>query len=198
VVLENPFDTDRLAGYHFYRSMHFAGEHEMTKMTQYQVQVAAESYAAAALAHAGCNVSVSYATNQPEYDLLAEKQDRILKVQVKGSQDGAWGLTQSFLQNRDYHAAADKWLQKQGKETVFILVQFKDVKPGESARLYLASPYEISKRLKESAGGRGETMIYEDKKWSKRAVGYGTVDKVPPEWKFSQQRVETFFATYSA
>lgn len=166
-------------------------------MTSYQVQVAAEAFAAGALAHAGCNVSVQYASNQPEYDLLAEKDDKILKIQVKGSQDGSWGLTQSHIANRDYHTAVDKWLEKHRKKTVFILVQFKNVEPGKSPRLYLATPREIAKRLKDSSKGRGETILFEYKEWSKAAHGYGSIDKIPEEWSFSEERLDHFFKEYS-
>ena len=169
----------------------------MSKMTSYQVQVAAEAYAAGALAHAGFNVSVQYTANQPEYDLLVEKKERVLKIQVKGSQDGAWGLTQSLMKNRDYHGAADKWFKRQGKKTVFILVQFKGVKPGQSPRIYIATPREMVKRLKDSSKGRGETILFEYKEWTKRANGYGTIDRIPEGWIFSQKKLNEFFTNYS-
>jgi Holliday junction resolvase-like predicted endonuclease len=169
----------------------------MKQMTSYQVQVAGEAFAAGALAHAGCNVSIQYAANQPEYDLLAETRDRVLKVQVKGSQDGAWGLTQSLMEKRDYHGAADKWLAKQGKKTVYVLVQFEGVTPGQSPRLYLATPREIADRLKQSSKGRGETILFEYREWSKRAHGYGTIDRIPKEWTFTKQRVDEFIRKYA-
>lgn len=169
----------------------------MSKMTSYQVQVAAEAFAAGALAHAGFNVSVQYAANQPEYDLLVEKIERVLKIQVKGRQDGAWGLTKSFIANSDYHGAADQWLKRKGKKTVFMLVQFKDVKPGQSPRIYIATPREIAKRLNDSSKGRGETILFEKKEWSKRAHGYGTVDRIPGKWVFSKERLNELFKKYS-
>ena len=116
---------------------------------------------------------------------------------MKGSQDGAWGLTQSFMEKRDYHGAADRWLKRQGKKTVYILVQFKDVEPGHAPRLYLATPREIAKRLKESSKERGETILFEYKEWIKRAHGYGTIDKIPNEWVFSEKRLDDFFRKYS-
>ena len=109
----------------------------------------------------------------------------------------AWGLTQSFIKNRDYHGAADEWFKRQGKKSVFILVQFKGVKPGQSPRIYIASPKEIVNRLKDSSKGRGETILFEYKEWTKRANGYGTIDKIPEEWNFSKRRVNDFFKNYS-
>jgi hypothetical protein len=169
----------------------------MVKMTPYQVHVAAEAFAAGAVAHGRCNVSVQYAANQPDYDLLAERKDRILKIQVKGSQDGKWGLTQSHMKNKDYHGAADKWLAKQGRKTVYVLVQFKDVEPGQAPRLYLVTPREIATQLKQSRQGHGVTILYEYKKWSGASVASGTVDCIPKSWLFSQARLDAFFERYA-
>ncbi|AFM14226.1 group I intron-associated PD-(D/E)XK endonuclease [Turneriella parva] len=68
-------------------------------MNSYQVGVAAEAFAAAQFARIGFDVSIQYGANQPEYDLLVTKSDRFLKVSIKGSQDGGWGLTQSYLKD---------------------------------------------------------------------------------------------------
>jgi hypothetical protein len=62
-------------------------------MDSYHVKVAAEAFAAAIFAQAGCDVLVQYGADQPSYDLVTSKDDRLLKVSVKGSQDGGWGLT---------------------------------------------------------------------------------------------------------
>jgi hypothetical protein len=61
-------------------------------MNKYHVAVAAEAVAATTFARAGYEVSVQYGANQPGYDLVAVKRKRILKVSVKGSQDGGWAL----------------------------------------------------------------------------------------------------------
>lgn len=60
----------------------------MKKMTSWQVAVAAEAAVAMLFARAGWNVSVQYGANQPEYDLMVSKGAKMLKVSVKGSQDG--------------------------------------------------------------------------------------------------------------
>src|SRR5579863_5050150 len=93
----------------------------------WQVSTAAESFAAGQFARYGWDVSVQYGANQPEYDLVAVDGDRTLKVSVKGSRDGGWGLTQTYLSKADYHTAADAWLKKHSKKTVFCFVQFKHV-----------------------------------------------------------------------
>jgi Holliday junction resolvase-like predicted endonuclease len=81
---------------------------EIAMMTSWQVATAAEAIAAAQFARCGWDVSVQYGANQPEYDLVAVDNDRVLKVSVKGSQDGAWGLTQTHLQNANYHGAVEQ------------------------------------------------------------------------------------------
>lgn len=159
-------------------------------MSQFHVGVAAEAIVAAQFARCGYDVSVQYGANQPEYDLMIAKDDKLMKVSVKGSQDGAWGLTQGLLKNADYQKAADEWLNKHGKSTVFAFVQFMDVPIDESPRLYLAFPSEIAEVLKSISKGRGDSVLYENKVWGKTANGYGTIDKIPATWKFSSERIE--------
>lgn len=168
----------------------------MKTISSWHVGVAAEAYAAAVFARYGYDVSVQYGANQPEYDIIAVSGDRILKISVKGSQDGSWGLTQGYKKGCDYHTATSKWLNAHHKKTIFCLVQFKDTAPDEMPRIYIATPSEIAERLNASAGGRGETILYENHKWGPRAVGAGTVDKVPDEWKISTERLKYMFTTY--
>lgn len=158
--------------------------------TSWHVATAAEAFAAAQFARLGWDVSVQYGANQPEYDLVAVDGDRILKVSVKGSQDGSWGLTQGYMRNGDYHGAADTWLAKHTKKTLLCLVQFKGVGDHELPRMYLATPAEVARRLKESAAGRGETILYEEHTWGPRAVGTGTTDRIPKSWVFTAHRID--------
>jgi hypothetical protein len=114
----------------------------------------------------------------------------MLKVSVKGSQDGAWGLTQSYLKSADYHGAIDAWLKRHGAKTVFCLVQFKEADLDTLPRVYLARPADIARRLKESVGGRGETILYERHTWGPRGKAAGTTEEVPAAWKLTRERVE--------
>lgn len=157
--------------------------------TSWHVGVAAEAIAAAQFARCGCDVSVQYGANQPEYDLIVARDDRLLKVSVKGSQEGAWGLTQSLLRDGNYHGAADSWLKRHGTNLIFCLVQFQNIQLNEMPRIYLARPSEIAARLKASRSGVGDTILYEDKKWGSRAVASGTVDRIPDEWRFTAERL---------
>ena len=60
----------------------------MKKAKSYHVGVAAEAFVAAQFARYGFDVSVQYGANQPEYDLMVSQGDLMLKISVKGSQDG--------------------------------------------------------------------------------------------------------------
>ena len=158
--------------------------------TSWQVATAAEAFAAAQFARLGWDVSVQYGANQPEYDLVAVDGNRVLKVSVKGSKDGGWGLTQSLLKNADYHAAVDAWVSKHSDRTVICLVQFKGVPIDALPRMYLATPKEIGCWLTAAAAGRGDTILYERHAWSDRAKAAGTVDQIPAAWAFTEARLE--------
>jgi hypothetical protein len=168
----------------------------MEKMTSWHVGVAAEAFAAAQFARFRYDVSVQYGANQPEYDLIAVSGEKMLKISVKGSQDGGWGLTQSYKKGCDYHEAIQKWLKSHHKKTIFCLVQFKGTEDCEMPRMYLASPAEIADVMNTSAGGRGDTILYEYHKWGPRAAGSGTVDRIPDGWKFTAERAKYMFEIY--
>jgi hypothetical protein len=161
-------------------------------MQQYHVAVAAEAFAAALFARCGLDVSVQYGANQPEYDLVVTRGERMLKVSVKGSKDSAWGLTQTQLAkigNANYHGAIDLWLEKHKHRTVFCFVQFCNVPMDSLPRVYLATPAEVAAQLKATARGRGDTTLYEEQCWTTRAHAAGTTDRIPAEWRFSPERV---------
>jgi Holliday junction resolvase-like predicted endonuclease len=166
-----------------------------TEFTSWHVAVAAEAIAAALFARCGYDVSVQYGANQPEYDLIVAKGERFLKVSVKGSQDGGWGLCQGHLTKgkADYHDAIRAWLARHKRRTVLCFVQFRGVALSELPRVYVATPREVAQRLRESARERGDTILYEHHRWGPKAAGAGTVDQIPEIWKFSGQRIEDLF-----
>lgn len=154
------------------------------------VGVAAEAFAAAVFAQCGVDISVQYGANQPEYDLIVARGDQIMKVSVKGSKDGSWGLTQSYLADANYHGAADKWLARHKSKTVMCFVQFKDIPVGGMPRIYLATPSEVALKLKAASGGRGDTILHECYTRGPKAAGAGTVEEMPQAWRFSRERVD--------
>ena len=105
-------------------------------------------------------------------------------------------MTQSYKKGCDYQEAIQKWLSNHHKKTIFCLVQFKGTEDHEMPRMYLASPVEIAEVLKKSAGGRGETILYEYHEWGPRAAGRGTIDRVPDEWRFTAERAKAMFEIY--
>lgn len=159
-------------------------------MNSHQVSVAAESITATLFAWAGFDISVQYGANQPEYDLVVVSGDKLIKVSVKGSQDGGWGLAQKYKKDRSYQEAADMWVAKHTPKTIVSLVQFKetDIENGELPRVYLATPFEIGERLKECKGGNGDTIIKEYHFWTS-GVAKGIIDEIPAEWKFTKKRI---------
>ena len=116
----------------------------------------------------------------------------MLKISVKGSQDGGWGLTQGFIKDGDYHTAIDLWLAAHGQKTVFCLVQFKGIEENEMPRIYLARPSEIAEELHKARAGAGETVLREYHEWTNKSIAAGTIDIIPEEWRLSRERAEYF------
>lgn len=165
------------------------------------VGVAAEAFAAGQFARYGYDVSVQYGANQPEYDLIVAKEDRLMKISVKGSKGLGWGLTQSYLpkatklsnKKADYHGAIDLWLKRHGSRTVFCFVQFGGVPLDGLPRMYLATPAEVARRLRETAGGRGDSILHEELTWTSRSKAAGTTEKLPSNWVFTRERINELF-----
>lgn len=158
-------------------------------ISSFHVGVAAEAIAAAQFARCGFDVSIQYGANQPEYDLMVVAGKAMMKVSVKGSQDGGWGLTQSFVENADYYAATATWLARHKPGTVFCFVQFKGTKLAELPRLYLATPSEVATVLNACSNGAGSTILYEDHQWTSRAKAAGSRERIPDAWRFSPERI---------
>jgi hypothetical protein len=158
--------------------------------SSWHVGVAAEACAAALFARCGFDVSVQYGANQPGYDLIVARGDKMLKVSVKGSKDWGWGLTQSHLKEANYHAAIDTWLARHTRRMIFCFVQFADVPVDQMPRTYLATPKEVAERLKATAKGRGDTILYEKHAWGAKAHAAGSIEEIPKSWQFSVARVE--------
>jgi len=133
---------------------------------------------------------VQYGANQPEYDLIVGREEQLIKVSVKGSQDGSWGLTQSFLKEANYHGAIETWLSRHKPKTVLCFVQFQNVELDALPRVYLATPLEVSQRLRETVAGRGDTILYESHTFGPRAKAAGIAERIPESWRFGSARVE--------
>lgn len=159
-------------------------------MTARQCEIAAEAYAASVLARAGYDVLVQYGANQPQYDLVAVKGQRMLPVSVKGSQDGGWMLAVRYkAKGVTYHEAIDRWLAAQREDVFFVFVQFIGVTLADAPRAYIARPLEIAAHLKKQADGRGYGSLQENIRRERPGSKYQ--HQVPQEWAFSQERVDS-------
>ncbi len=158
------------------------------EMTPHQVSVAAEAFAACLFAQARFDVLIQYGANQPDYDLVAMRNSKAVRISVKGTQWRGWGLIQNYKKGRSYHEAADAWLRHQPKDVIFCLVTFGKVHRYSTPRCYLARAREIAKHHKSARFGAGETTLWEDETPS-RGIGKGHRYKIPDAWKFSLKRV---------
>lgn len=165
------------------------------EFTSFHVGVSAEAISAALFARFGYDVSVQYGANQPEYDLIISRGEKLLKVSVKGTKEHGWGLCQSYLskENETYHDAIDAWEKDHNRGTIFCFVSFRNVPPQDMPRVYLATPIEVAKRLHATRSGGGYTVLFENKIWTARGKGAGTIDSIPEEWKISENRIEELF-----
>ncbi len=159
-------------------------------MTSRQCEIAAESYAACLLARVGYDVLVQYGANQPDYDLVAVKNKRMLKISVKGSQDGGWMLAVKYVgKGVSYHGAIDKWLKTQQEDIVFVLVQFRNVPLGEAPRVYVVRPPEIARYMKTQCNGKGHGSLQEDYRRDHPRSRYSHI--IPKGWEFTAARIDT-------
>jgi hypothetical protein len=158
-------------------------------VTPRQCEIAAESYAACLLAQAGYDVLIQYGPNQPDYDLVAVKGDRILPISVKGSQDGGWMLAVKYMKRGvTCSEAIDSWCSKQRDDIVYIFVQFLNVPIGNAPRVYIATPTQIAAQLKKQRSGNGHGALQEDYQKLHPRSHYD--DRVPEEWKFSVELID--------
>lgn len=160
------------------------------EMTSRQCEIAAESFAASLLARVGFDILVQYGANQPDYDLVADKDGSLLRVSVKGSQTGAWMLASRYVKPSagiSYHQAIDLWLQAQHPDVVFLLVQFRDVALSQSPRVYVAGAREIAEQLKIQRNGNGGGALQESVKRFRPKSKYDHA--VPATWEFSADRM---------
>jgi Holliday junction resolvase-like predicted endonuclease len=158
-------------------------------MTPRQCEIAAESYTACLLAQAGYDVLVQYGANQPDYDLVAVKDKRMLPISVKGSQDGGWMLAVRYKEKGvTYHEAIDRWLAAQRDDVIFFFVQFSAVSVGGVPRVYVARPVMIAEQLKSQRNGEGYGALQEDRLRHSPKSSFS--ERLPELWNFSALRID--------
>jgi hypothetical protein len=170
-----------------------------------QMAQAAEKIAAAQFARCGFDVSAQDASDRPMYNLVVAKAGVLLKVSVLCSQNGAWSLTQPYLKRAselrggktDHQGAIDLWLDHQSSRTVCCLIQFQGVAIDQLPRVYLASPKELAKRLREAVIGLGDSTLYESTLYQAcDTFGDEAESSRTPssEWSFTNRRIEELIA----
>jgi hypothetical protein len=170
------------------------------------VSVGAEGIAAAQFARCGFDVLVQAGHDKPSYDLVVTNAGNLLKISVKGSDDGRWRLTQSYFARtanskgkmNDTHRAIDLWLDIHGARTVYCLVQFEGVALHQLPRIYLAAPSDIAVRMRESAERLGDSVLHEQYEWISPDNGGRTLEALPSGWLFSRERIRELLASQAA
>jgi hypothetical protein len=168
------------------------------KPSPWQISLGAVGMASSQFARCGFDVSVLSGPNKPWYDLLVARGENLLKVVVKGSEDGAWGLIESYLKRAsdmsgkkaDYQGAIDLWLDHHGTRTAICLVQFEGVSVQQLPRIYLASPDELAPFLRESVDRLASPILHEKYVWGSVADGAAAVETLPSAWLFAESRVQ--------
>jgi hypothetical protein len=166
------------------------------KSISWPISVGAQGIAAAQFARCGFDVLMQAGHDKPWYDLVVTKAGNLLKIAVKGSEDGRWCLAQSYQRSgsnsskfSDGRRAIDLWLDIHGSRTVYCLVQFEDVALNQLPRIYLATPAEIAQRMRESAERLGDPVLYEQYEWVSPETGYAAIEALPSSWLFSDERI---------
>jgi hypothetical protein len=154
----------------------------MPQNSPYHIKIAAEAFAAGLLAHAGYNVLIQYGADQPAYDLVVGKGERLARVSVKGTQLPGWTLAARYVREADYHRAADEWLRAQGDDLLFFFVSFYEVPLGSCPECFVATASEVASHLKNQRGGLGHGSL-KLRRSRKRGTGAGTTDAIPDAWR---------------
>lgn len=168
------------------------------KTCTWPISVGAEGIAAAQFARCGFDVLVQSGYDKPWYDLGVTKAGNLMKVSVKASETGHWGLAHSFTRPQtekggsqlNSRRAIDLWLDSQGTRTVCCLVQFEGVGFHQLPRMYLALPYEIALKMRETVDRVGQCVLYEEYAWTSPEDGMESLDRLPASWRFSPERIE--------
>jgi hypothetical protein len=167
------------------------------KHSSWPISVGAEGIAAAQFARCGFDVLVQAGHDKPWYDFAVIKAGNLLKIAVKASEDGCWSLVHSYMKpsanmgakKSDAHRAVDLWLDIHGSRTIYCLVQFEDVALNQLPRIYLASPIEIARRMRESVERLGDPILHEQYEWIAPDTGFGSFEALPSSWLFSHERI---------
>src|SRR5581483_9338623 len=57
-------------------------------------------------------------------------------------------------------------------------------------RIYLASPADIARRMREAAERTGAALLYEQYDWTAPETGLTAIERLPSSWLFSEERIQ--------
>ena len=168
-----------------------------SKPPSWPISVGAEGIAAAQFARCGFDVLVQAGHDKPWYDFAVIKAGNLLKVAVKASEDGCWCLVHSYMKppgnlsgkRSDAHRAIDLWLDIHGARTIYCLVQFEDVALNQLPRIYLATPLEIARKMREAVERLGDPILHEQCEWTVPDADCTQIESLPSSWLFSHERI---------
>jgi hypothetical protein len=169
-----------------------------SKPGSWPITVGAEGIAAAQFARCGFDVLVQSGHDKPWYDLLVTKAGKMLKIAIKASDDRRWNLAHPYLNRSatlngkriDCHAAIGLWLDAHGERTIYCLVQFEGVALNQLPRLYLATPAEIARKMRETAERLSDPILYERYEWTCPETDCTSIEALPSSWLFSNERIQ--------
>jgi hypothetical protein len=169
----------------------------LSKSASWPITIGAEGIAAAQFARCGFDVLVQAGRDKPWYDLVVTKAGNLLKVSVKASENGEWGLTSGYTRRvaetsgmrLDCQSMIDMWRAGYGSRTVCCLVQFQGTAIHEMPRIYLASPDEIAATMRVTAERISQCKLFEMYEWT-GSDGARNIEMLPEKWRFSETRVK--------
>jgi len=167
------------------------------KAGSWPITVGAAGIAAAQFARCGFDVMMQAGPDKPWYDLVVTKAGNLLKIGVKATENGCWRLAESYLlraahanpKKPDIQHAIRMWLDTHGERTVYCLVQFEGVSLNQLPRIYLATPAEIARRMRETVERRGEPVLFEQYDWTSPETDFTAIEALPSSWVFSMDRI---------
>ncbi len=127
------------------------------KLLKTQTGIAVEYYVAGELSRLGYNVALTFG-NTKSIDLLIEKDDKVIAIQVKGIQK-----TQSICWNLDKRKITEK--------VFYVLVNLHVDKPKEKPEFFIL-PSSEARELFKNTTKQGENRTYLDYKSLKKLDGY--------------------------
>ena len=122
------------------------------KLSNSQIAIAAESFAAAQFALCGFDVLEQAGRARFFYDLGVATSGGMMKVSIHASFNGFWDLADRYLESSqrralsaiDYHHAIDQWMEHRSSRVMCCLVEFESAGLDRMPRIYLASAPEVA------------------------------------------------------